>query len=106
MHAFLASAGDSILRFFGIRNESGTGYAFWSGVGSDIGELAIVGALWSLVRQKNCHTHGCWRIGKHPVEGTPFTVCKHHHPGIPDGDITAAHIHRLHSVHLHAKEPK
>lgn len=41
---------------------AGTGpvYAFWSGFGSDIGETAIVVALYHSI---NCHEKGCWRIG-------------------------------------------
>ena len=76
---------------FGI---SGTGswYAFWSGIGSDIGEIAIFSGLISLYRKHNCHAKGCWRLGRHPVAGTPYTVCRHHHPeGAPTHQkITAA----------------
>lgn len=59
------------LDYFGI---TGTGrwYNFWSGSGSDIGELAIVGAL---LRHVNCHESGCWRLGHH-INGT--LVCKRH----------------------------
>ena len=50
-------------------------YNFWSGFGSDIGELAIVGALY---RHVNCHEKGCWRLG-HNVNGT--IVCHQHRKG-------------------------
>jgi hypothetical protein len=66
--------------FLGLDNESGPIYAFWSGFGSDIGELAIIGALWAGVRKHNCHVRRCWRIGRFTVEGTPYVVCSHHHP--------------------------
>ena len=36
--------GHWILNFFGVNNETGYGYAFWSGIGSDIGEFALIGA--------------------------------------------------------------
>ena len=35
--------------------ETGRGYAFWSGPGSDIGELAIVGALADVARRMVRH---------------------------------------------------
>jgi hypothetical protein len=85
-----------VLEFFGVIGESGKGYGFWSGVGSDIGELAIVGALAGLVRQRNCHVDRCWRLGRHPVEGTPHTVCRRHHP---DGPLTHARLLELHGAH-------
>lgn len=54
-----------LLDYFGF---TGTGrwYNFWSGFGSDIGELAIVAALY---RHVNCSTKGCWRLGHH-INGT------------------------------------
>lgn len=61
----------------GTVNESGTYYGFWSGFGSDLGELAIIGGLIQMYRKHNCHTQGCWRIGKHTVDGTPW--CSYHH---------------------------
>lgn len=65
---------------FGIDNLSGPAYGFWSGIGSDIGELAIAGGMVTLVRRHQCHVHRCWRIGHLPVEGTPHVVCRKHHP--------------------------
>lgn len=68
--------------FFGIDNEAGSHYAFWSGAGSDIGELAMVGAFYALIRHHNCHTKGCWRIGrlKFAADGTEYLLCHRHHP--------------------------
>lgn len=76
----------------GTVNEPGPFYGFWSGFGSDIGELAIIGAVIGMYRKHNCHVKGCFRIAKHPVEGTSFCACKKHHPATPEGDITAQHI--------------
>lgn len=50
------------LHALGIDDVSGRWYAFWSGFGSDLGELAIVGVLW---HHLNCHQDGCWRIARH-----------------------------------------
>lgn len=52
-------------------------YNFFSGAGSDISELAIVGAVVGGYRKHNCHQPGCWRIGRHAVNGSPW--CDRHH---------------------------
>ena len=63
----------------GVRNLSGPYYGFWSGVGSDIAELAIFGAIatgiYQLVKKWNCHEPGCWRVGTHPAAGGQFLLC-------------------------------
>lgn len=69
----------------------GDGYLFWSGAGSDIGEIAIIGGLITLIRHNNCHVDKCWRRGTHAVDGTPFKVCRTHHPDIA-GRVTVERI--------------
>ena len=78
----------TVAHFFGLRNgdADSTGYLFWSGAGSDLAYLSIA---WTLLRKHNCHAAGCWRIGRHPVEGTTFVVCRRHHP---EGKPTPAAI--------------
>jgi hypothetical protein len=71
------------------------GYEFWSGIGSDIGEVAILGGLVTIARHLNCHVKGCWRLGGHAVEGTPFRTCRKHHPNIPKV-ITPEYIAQRH----------
>jgi hypothetical protein len=66
-------------------NESGPFYGFWSGFGSDISEGAIAFGLYTGLRKVNCHARMCWRIGHHPLEGTPYHLCKRHHPDVPKG---------------------
>ena len=67
-------------------------YNFWSGFGSDLGEATLISAVcvgvYTGVRKVNCHTKGCWRIGHHPLEGTPYILCKHHHPSVPNHGAT------------------
>ena len=75
----------------GATNEPGAYYGFWSGFGSDIGEIAIIGAVFAMYKKHNCHVAGCWRMARHPVEGTPYIVCRRHHPAVPKV-ITAEHI--------------
>lgn len=63
----------------GLDDASGPYYLFHSGIE---GNLALIVSAGVFIRHKNCHTPWCWRIGKHPVDGTPFTVCRKHHPEI------------------------
>lgn len=81
---------------FGIAG-SGSWYGFWSGAGSDLGELAILGGMVSIYRKHTCHVQSCWRFGKHPVEGTCYTTCRKHHPDI-EGEITVHHIRIAHQI--------
>lgn len=77
----------------GIDNGAGPWYLWWSGFGSDLGELTILGALASLYWKHTCHVDRCWRLGRHPVEGTGYQVCRRHHPrGAPSHeDVLDAH---------------
>lgn len=74
---------------------------FWSGFGSDIGEIAILGALVQATRHANCHQKGCWRVGLHRVGDSPYRVCHHHHPAMTDRNISAEHIGRHHNDWVH-----
>ena len=87
---------DWIQHAIGTDNLSGPLYGFWSGFGSDLGEVAIFGGVVQLYRKHNCHAKGCFRIGRHQVEGTPYIVCAKHHPGIPDGGATYEQIKEHH----------
>lgn len=70
--------------------DNGVWYLFWSGIFFVlvlfIGQAANVAVTY---RKHNCHVHGCWRMGRHPVEGTAYVVCRRHHP---DGHVTAGHV--------------
>jgi hypothetical protein len=85
----------------GLTNASGGWYLLWSGI---FGDVTIFAALAIFLHHRNCHARGCWRIGRHPVEGTPYVVCRRHHPDMPDEQPTAEQIgnqHRLHLKRLH-----
>lgn len=75
-------------------------YNFWSGFGSDLGEATLISAVgigvYTGVRKVNCHTKGCWRIGHHPLEGTPYILCRHHHPSVPSRGASHEHILEQH----------
>jgi hypothetical protein len=91
-----------ILVALGIDDVSGPWYAFWSGFGSDLGELAIIGGLVGVYRRHNCEVHRCWRLGRH-VTAAGHRVCRPHHP---DGHLTAAHIREQHHLYLGGKPGK
>ena len=80
-------------------NGSGPWYGFWSGFGSDLGEGSLLLGVVALYKKHNCHTRRCLRIGKHPVDGTPYIVCAKCHPDIPKGGATLEHIHLKHREH-------
>jgi hypothetical protein len=83
-------------------------YNFWSGFGSDLGEATLIGAVsvgvYTVVRKANCHAKGCWRIGHYPLEGTPYHLCTHHHPGVPTKGASHEHILGQHRKYLEAKK--
>ncbi|MGH7732489.1 MAG: hypothetical protein ACREOE_02010 [Gemmatimonadales bacterium] len=75
-------------------------YNFWSGIGSDFGEATLISAVsigvYTGVRKVNCHTKGCWRIGHHALDGTPYILCRHHHPSVPTKGASHEHILEVH----------
>ena len=83
-------------------------YNFWSGFGSDLGEATLISAVcvgvYTGVRKVNCHTRGCWRIGHHPLDGTPYILCKHHHPAVPNRGATHDQILLQHHKHTLERE--
>jgi hypothetical protein len=77
-----------MLAFLGIPDwfwhplQNGNGYNFWSGFGSDLGEVtlvtAIVAGFFGAYRHHNCHVKRCWRPGHiDPAVGAP--ACSQHH---------------------------
>lgn len=79
----------------GTVNEGGPYYGFFSGFGSDIGELAIIGGVITVVRRHNCHQKGCWRLGVHTT-GKGHLLCKKHVGQSND----ALDVHPVHADHL------
>lgn len=83
----------------GTVNEPGAYYGFFSGFGSDLGEVTLLAGVVAVYRHHNCHTKGCWRLAKHEVAGTPYKVCRHCHPTIPKRAPTLNELHELHEAH-------
>jgi hypothetical protein len=83
-----------LLHVFGVEpRTASTAYNFWSGVGSDLTEFAILGVVW---HRLNCHSKGCFRLGLHHVEGTPYVCCRRHAPNVPDKGPTHSDIIEAH----------
>jgi hypothetical protein len=77
---------------------TGSYLQFWSGVGSDIGELTLVTAVLAGIahtaRINNCEKKGCWRLGLHRTAAN-HRACRKHHP---DDDLTAQDILDAHNA--------
>lgn len=61
----------------GLDDAGGHWYLFWSGFGADI---PILFGVLALLRKHNCHTRGCWRLGRHPGPDGATRCRRHHHP--------------------------
>ena len=83
-------------------NPGGKFYVLISGVVADLG---LLGGLTLVFRRLNCHVKGCWRIGHHDVEGTPYKVCRKHHPSVPASGATAKHVADAHRAAMGSPEP-
>lgn len=89
----LHAVGDWLYWFTGSAG-AGSQYGFWSGFGSDIGEVAIIGGLIQIYRKHNCAVRGCWRMGHRQVPGTDHIVCRRHHPNQPPTHAQVLADHR------------
>lgn len=87
--------------FFGFANGSGNGshYLFFSGSGSDFGELAIISGGVILYRRLNCKRSWCPFMGMHdftdPTDGVSRKLCWYHHPDVMHKTLKASHIRRI-----------
>lgn len=91
----------------GIANEPGPYYGFFSGSGSDFGEIALIGAVGTLIaglwHKFNCHNEGCPRIGLHQLAGGTYVVCRKHHAAIighPHRKLSTEFLTAAHRDHL------
>jgi hypothetical protein len=51
-------------------------YQMWSGIVPALTVISLFTALGGAWHLHNCHLAGCWRIGKHKIDGTPW--CSRH----------------------------
>jgi hypothetical protein len=83
------------LHVFGLDSGTGPPYLFWSGIGSDLTELGLIGVLIGAYRKHNCHVRRCWRLARTPVTGTPYVTCRRHNPLIPNAAPTMAEVKEM-----------
>jgi len=79
----------------GAINESNAYYGFWSGFGSDFGEVTLFGGLIVLVHHLNCGHKGCWRLHRHTTKDG-HKLCKKHIQ-MPNSELD---LHKIHPDHL------
>ena len=79
------------------------GYQLWSGSGSDLGELTLIGLFIGAWRHVNCHAPWCLRLGKHPTSDGHFKLCRKHHPDLPDKKPSLAEIQQRHRLAKHGR---
>lgn len=89
-----------LLHVLGVDSSTSQWYYFWSAFGS--GPVAWLFLPLVYLRHQNCHEPWCPRIGRHPVDGTPYKACRRHHPELR-GKPTRGHMTR---AFLAAKERK
>lgn len=93
--------------FAGVNGSAPWG-TFWGDFGSDIGELAIVGGLFGMIRQHNCEVKGCIRLGRHTT-AAGHKVCRKHHPddSLSAQDVLVAHeeAKNISAAGLDAEQP-
>lgn len=92
-----------LAHFLGIDTQQSQNYDFVSGVGPMIiAAMGFSGALATMVHHVNCHAPGCWRVGKYPLAGGQWKVCRWHHPDeevrTGRGDLLA-YMWRQHQAH-------
>lgn len=88
------------------------GYQWWSGFGSDLGYIVqLVAGLviaWRIYKglkhHFECHEESCSRVGVHPVHGTPYRTCWHHHPILSQHGHKKVPLHVIHREHHAARE--
>ena len=67
------------------------GYNFWSGIGSDLGEVTLLTAVLATYWHHTCHVSRCWRLGR--FAHGHLKLCAHHHPLVPnDGRVSEVEI--------------
>lgn len=67
-----------IAHILGLDNANGPFYLFYNGVGADLTELTIVGALFGWWAKHTCHVHRCCRLARRAYDG--HVLCNRHHP--------------------------
>lgn len=80
----------TFLHLTGSDNTSGIYYGFWSGFGSDLGEITLIGMGITWYKHHKCTS--CWRLAKHKVEGTSYATCHKHTTLTDHTELQAKHL--------------
>ena len=84
------------------------GYNFWSGIGSDLGEITLIGTIiaigWRVRKHFECHVDTCHKVGLHHVAGTPHRTCWPHHPVLGDHEPHRVSLGHIHAAHARANQ--
>lgn len=71
--------GRAFIHFWGIDTQQSENYDAFSGpVPVWVSAAGMSTIITGMAHHVNCHEPGCWRIGKHKVDGTPW-CSRHHH---------------------------
>lgn len=84
-------------RTYVLHPEHGNGYQLWSGAGSDLGEITMIGLAVAAFKHWNCEAPRCLRHGKHPTADGQHHLCRKHHPDLPNRRLSLAEIHLRHA---------
>ena len=79
-------------------------YNFWSGFGSDLGEVTLVVGVAALYKRYKCQT--CWRLAHHQIDGTHYRVCHHHWTDAEEKKLSARHLRKFPHQHERAIRKK
>lgn len=63
------------LHMTGIDTQQSRWYDFWSGIAT---QMSVAVAAILVIRHKNCHVKGCWRLG-HIDPKNHHPACRKHH---------------------------
>lgn len=90
----------------GLDTQASAEYAFFSGFGawlsSTLGLSAIIITLW---HHLTCHVDSCARIGRFPVAGGGYKVCRRHFGEVTghQGALIVRHLQEQHHLYLGGK---
>jgi hypothetical protein len=79
-------------------------YNFWSGSGSDISEITLLGIAIAGWKHVNCAAPWCFRIGRHPTADGLHKLCRRHHPDLPNRRLSLQEIHDRHRAHQQPRD--
>lgn len=71
-------------------------FYFDSGFGNGSWLLTIGIVALPVYFHKQCHVHKCYRIGRYPIAGGQYKVCRRHHPDLAGSILTVQDANKAH----------